>query len=202
LNEAKTQEGLSGPIRDWLYALRFPSLSFSSLAQGQIFRRYGDNTARLGRIEHARGYVPYPAAPPTDRTGPESRLANFATTKLQIAYFERTLAALRDSGVPVALLPMPIKQATRDAMAPSVEAAYFEYLHSLSARFGNVRVIGGDIPGWPSAMFTDEVHLNPTGAERFSTRLGMCVEGGSIRADCDLDWNARLSRVGSAIGVR
>jgi hypothetical protein len=82
-NDAKSPDGLSGPIRDWLYALRFPSLSFSSLAHGQVFRRYGDNTARLGRIERARGFVPYPALPPTDRTGPEARMTGWSAAIFQ-----------------------------------------------------------------------------------------------------------------------
>jgi hypothetical protein len=167
-----------------------------------VFRRYGDNVARLDRIEHSRGFVPYPTLPATDRTGPEARLDGFTPTKLQIASFERTLVALHDSGVPVALLRMPIKRVTRDAMPPSAEAAYLGYLRSLSARFPNVELIGASSPAWPSAMFTDDVHLNATGAEQFSARLGACVEGASIRTDCDLDWDARVSRVGLSTGTR
>lgn len=87
-------------------------------------------------------------------------------------------------------------------MAPAVKAAYLGYLGSLTSRFPNVRLIGGDIPGWPSAMFTDDVHLNPAGAERFTARLGACIQGGSIRADCDLDWDAHLSRAESGTEVR
>ena len=194
LGDARTQEGLSGPIRDWLYRLDFPSMSFSNLLQGQIFRRYGSNIARLGRIRQARGFVPYPALPPTDRSGPEAKQTRFATTPLQLAALEATLATLRDSSVPVALLLMPVKKVTSDAMAPDMKRAYLDYLRSLSTRFSNIRIIGADIPAWPSTMFTDAVHLNAAGAERFSARLAECIEGASIRSNCDLDWDARLSR--------
>jgi hypothetical protein len=202
LNDTKTPDGLSGPIRDWLYALRFPSLSFGSLAHGQIFRRYGDNIARLGRIERGHGFVPYPELPPTDQIGPEARMTGFDATKLQIAYFERALAALQDSAVPVALMLMPVKQVTRAAMAPEAKAAYLNYLRSLTTRFYNVRLVGDDIPAWPSAMFTDAAHLNATGAEQFTARLGACIEGASIRPSCDLDWDARLSRAEPGTTVR
>jgi hypothetical protein len=188
-------------VRDWLYALRFPSLSFSNLARGQVFRRLDSNTARFADILLRRGFVPYPVLPPTDKTGPEATLTSFVTTGLQIVSFERTLAALQDNGIPAALLLMPIKQSTRTAMAPAMETAYLNYLRSLAARFGNVSLIGDHIPGWPSALFTDEVHLNPRGAERLTSRLAACLEGGLLRADCDLDWDAGVSQAHRASEV-
>src|SRR5438270_171570 len=50
-----TPDGLGGPVRDWLYALRFPSLSFSSLVQARVFGRYRTNMDRLASVLEARG---------------------------------------------------------------------------------------------------------------------------------------------------
>ena len=54
-----TPDGLSGRLRDWLYALRFPSLSFGNLVQGRVFGRYGTNEARLATVLNARGWSEY-----------------------------------------------------------------------------------------------------------------------------------------------
>jgi hypothetical protein len=188
LNDTTTQDGLSGRVRDWLYALHFPSLYFSSLTQGQVFRRYGDNAGRLDRIGRAHGFVPYPAATPQDSLGPEAKLTEFTVRPLKVAYLDRTLGALRDAGVAVALLRMPVKAVTQAATSPSVEAAYDDYLRRLSVRFANVHVVGAAGGGWPSGMFSDDVHLNARGAELFSKILAGCMDGAVIRGDCDLDW--------------
>lgn len=194
LTEAKTADGLSGPVRDWLYALHFPSLYFSNLVQAQVFRRANSNYARLAQTLQARGYVPYgnSAQPaPDDLPGSHTDLQPFVVTKLQSAYFERTLQTLQDHGMMVGLLLMPVKSAPNAAMTPG-ETDYVNYLRSLAARFRNVRVINPRIPQWPSAMFTDAEHLNPAGSQAFSARLAACVEGETIRGDCDLSWDTLL----------
>ena len=190
LNKAVTPDGLSGPVRDWLYALRFPSLFFGNLVNGEIFLRYDENLMRLDEIVRARGFIPYPELPNNDLVGPEANLPRFVRTKLKTDYFEKTLRVLRDNGLPVALLVMPIKSATRGAMATAVETEYIGYLQSQTRQFPNVRLVNSHIPGWPDTQFADDVHLNPTGAQRFSDRLAACVEASAIRAECDLDWNA------------
>lgn len=194
---AKTPDGLSGPARDWLYELHFPSVYFSSLVQGQIFRRYADNVGRMAKILRARGYVSYTPHPPDDALGPEAKLDQFVSTNVQNAYFEKTLKELNDNGVATGLLLMPVKIVTHQAMASKVEAAYIDYLRSLTSRFPNVRLINSQLPQWPSAMFADAVHLNPTGAEAFTARLAACVEEGSVRSDCDLAWS--VSEAGRAV---
>ncbi len=189
LRATKTQDGMSGPVRDWLYALRFPSLSFASLIDGEIFRRYDSNIARYKQILRARGFVPYPPEPPTATPGPEAAMRAFSRTPLQTAWFEKTLETLRRDNIPVALLNMPIKQATHDVMAPGVTAAYLTYLRDVTARFPNVWLMNSEIPAWPNTLFTDAIHLAPQGAERFSQRLAVCLHGVSTHASCDLDWH-------------
>ena len=195
LNDARTVDGLSGPLRDWLYEAHFPSLAFANLVHGQVFRRYAPNVSLMESIEQARGFLVYPTDLPTDKMGPEAILPHFFTTKLQAAYFERTLEALQDDGVPVAFLLMPVKTATRAAMTGDVEAAYLDYLRSMSRRFPDVRLINDHLPGWPSDMFSDATHLNLAGAERFTDQLADCIESRSIRSDCNLDWDGRVTQV-------
>jgi hypothetical protein len=201
LRAAKTQDGLSGPVRDWLYALRFPSMSFASLVEGQIFRRYNDNEARYARILQARGFVPYPAATPTDKPAPEVSLASFERSPVQVDWFEQTLAALHRRGIPVTLMNMPIKPSTSKALAVEVKRQYYDYLRALAQRFPNIQIVGTTMPVWPNEMFTDEVHLNAGGAQRFSHLLASCFDGAAIRTDCNLDWAANAPPPGQQAGA-
>ena len=189
LTHAVTPEGLSGRPRDWLYAARFPSVFFSNLMQARISGRSGINAGRLRDVEASRGYIPYPAGQADDVTGPESSLPRFSRTKLQDAVLEAALAALRDRGVVVLLLHMPIKTATRAAMRPGVESDYMAHLDALAERFPNVRVAGRRIPAWPNTMFADRAHLNPAGARRFTDLMAACLQGASYPGACDFDWH-------------
>jgi hypothetical protein len=187
LRHAKTAEGLSGPVRDWLYAAHFPSLYFSSLAKGQLFRRYESNRRQLARVLEDRGFVSYEVtAQPVAPQRPEARgPADGIPMPLHAVYFERTLRLLADHGVEVGLLLTPTRESTTFGGA---EAAFGDYLKRTADRFPNVRLINRESPRWPSSLFADGQHLNAVGAKQFSARLAGCMAGASVRAGCDLAW--------------
>ena len=193
LNNVVTPEGLSGPVRDWLYEARFPSFFFSNLLQGQVFRRYAENKARYQEVLKARGHEDYPTAPPDDFPGPEAALPGFVTNKLKLAAFESVMARLRDADVQVSVMIMPMKAATRAAMKPGVEDAYLDYLRGVVSRFPNARLIGARAPVWPNTAFYDPLHFTPSGAMAFSTAFAACVQAAAIRPDCDLNWHGDLA---------
>ena len=56
------EEGPQKPpatLRDVLYAIRFPSLSFNSLVQGRVFGRYRTNVERFAGVLANRGWSDY-----------------------------------------------------------------------------------------------------------------------------------------------
>jgi hypothetical protein len=186
LTAAKTSDGLSGPLRDWLYALHFPSLYFNNLLQGQIFGRYQGNRDQLTRVLADRGFVAYQKQAAPNRGG--GLPPNLARTPLLTAYFERTLQLLLDRGVSVGLMRTPISKLTSDATDAASEADFTDYLKSLTVRFPNVQLIVAHRPRWPDAVFADAIHLDAEGARIFSAMLAKCVEAGAIRVGCDLAW--------------
>ena len=178
-----TPDGLSGRLRDWLYELRFPSLSFGNLVQGRVFGRYDSNQSRLATVLDARGWSEY-----TPAGGFPADQADYTATKLQAAELEAMLAMLRDRGLDVKLLVMPESQSApvdRDS-----EAAYLAYLGGLAQRFPGVELVSAAVPRWPDTFFADGVHLDGAGAKLFSSRLAACMGAGRLAPGCDLGWHS------------
>lgn len=177
-----TPDGLGGRVRDLLYAIRFPSLSFGSLVQGRLFARYGSNMARYEEILRDRGWANYAGGDKVKSEHPDA----FIATGLQTAEFEHAIAALRGRGIDVVLLTMPFAQ-THAETAPAF-AAYFAYLADVAKRFPGVALVNAQAPIWPDALFADGAHLNAEGARLFSERLAACMTGGQLQPGCDLGW--------------
>ena len=190
-----TPDGLRGPVRDWLYAIRFPSLSFGSLVQGRVFGRYASNTGRYAAMLRARGWAEYTGgeAVPADSAGA------FMPTKLQTAEFEAALERLRARGVEVFLLLMPFAESHREP--PAVFAGYLDYLASTARRFPGVHLLDNGVPIWPDRFFADGQHLDAAGAKAFSERLAACITDGRLQPGCDLGWRpaASAASAGSAV---
>jgi hypothetical protein len=190
-----TPDGLRGPVRDWLYAIRFPSLSFGSLVQGRVFGRYASNTQRYAATLRSRGWAEYAGG----EAVPADPADAFTPTKLQAAEFEAALERLRARGVEVFLLVMPFAQSHREP--PGVFAGYLDYLGDVTRRFPGVHLLGHDVPIWPDRFFADGAHLDGAGAKAFSERLAACITNGRLQPPCNLDWHpaASAARAGSTV---
>jgi hypothetical protein len=180
---AATPDGFGGRLRDWLYAIRFPSLSFSSLVQGRVFGRYQINMARLDTVLGAHGWSEYGAG---GGLAGETREA-FAPTKLQNAEFEATLDRLHERGVDVVLLVLPF--AHSDPRDKASQAAYLAYLAEAAKRHPGVRLAAPTIPYWPDRLFGDGEHLTAEGAKLLTERLAACTQAGRLQPPCDLEWH-------------
>lgn len=184
-----TPDGLGGRVRDWMYAVRFPSLSFASLVQGRVFARYGSNMARYEAILKARGWANYAGGDRVTSEHPDV----FIATGLQTAEFEGAIAALRARGVAVTLLTMPFAQT--HAETDQMFAAYFAYLEDVARRFPGVELVSDRVPIWPDRLFADGAHLDAAGAALFSERLAACMAGGLVRPGCDLAFGSAVLEV-------
>jgi len=182
----RTPEGLSGRVRDWLYALRFPSLSFSSLVQGRIFGRLGTNKARLASVLAARGWSEYAGA-----GNAEDNPGAFDPTKLQAAELDLALDRLGEQGIPARLLIMP--SADSEARDPRAEVGYLAFLSAAVRRHPGAALVNDSIPRWPDRLFADGDHLNAEGARLLTKRLATCMQGGTIEPGCDLAWRTLQS---------
>ena len=179
-----TPDGFSGRLRDVLYAIRFPSLSFSSLVQGQVFGRYRTNAERFQAVIRDRGWTEYS---PSGGALVHEMAAPFAPTKLQTAEFEAAVDLLRQRGVEVLLLVVPFAQGNMPD--PRSQQAYLGYLREVARRPG-VHLVADELPVWPDELFVDGEHLNGTAARAFTTKLAQCTVSGRLQPGCDLRWTA------------
>jgi hypothetical protein len=184
---ATSRDGFHGVVRNVLYLMHFPPLYFGNLVQGQVFRRQPENLARLDATLTARGFIPFDAQDPNDDRA-EPPPAQFASVPINDYFFERTLALLRDRGISVEFVMMPMRDDRFRQLPPDALARFKEYLGEYAARYANFRV-GASVASWPAALYVDAEHLGPKGAELFSDRFAACLaQGASV---CDLAWGAR-----------
>jgi hypothetical protein len=176
LTVPKRPDGLPFWLRARLYAWRFPSLHFASLAKGGIFLRLWRNRAILAQTLAARGQYFFGRDAGSAVVASEGNMTAFAPLPVLDRYFDLTLSLLAARGIPVDFVAMPMNEATAHAVRPEVRAAYAAYLARYAARYPDFHVIGPPMPAWPDRYFGDEFsHLNPDGAALFSTDFAACM---------------------------
>jgi hypothetical protein len=188
LAHPKRPDGLPAALRGWLYAWRFPSLYFSSLATGGFFLRLWHNQAAYADALAARGQYFFGRDDGCATVAAEGHMAAFKPLPVLDRYFDRMLALLAARGIEADFVSMPMNRATGSAVLPNVRAGFAAYLARYEARYPGFHVVGPAMPAWPDRYFGDEFsHLNPQGAALLSMRFGRCLQerlaqGGE--ADC------------------
>jgi hypothetical protein len=173
---AHAPDGLPGPVRDLLYAARFPSLYGASLAKAGIALRWPANRRALAAGMASRGQYFFGTDAGSGTVAANAELADFAVLPVLDAYFEDMLSALDVRGIPVDFIAMPMNAATAAAMSPRVLAGFSAYLDRAAARHRTFHVLGPLQVVWPDRYFGDGLgHLNPRGAALFSDWFAGCL---------------------------
>jgi hypothetical protein len=173
---AHAPDGLPGPVRDLMYAARFPPLYGASLAKAGIALRWPANRRALAAGLASRGQYFFGTDPGSDTVASDASLADFAVLPVLDAYFEEILATLSARGIPVDFIAMPVNAATARETSPRVMAGFAAYLARAAARHTNFHVVGPLLTAWPDRYFGDGfAHLNPHGALLFSDWFAACL---------------------------
>lgn len=163
---------ITGRLKNYAYAVKFPSLYFGSVLAGGFLLREPSNEEILKRVTQARGHHFFGTAAGTSRISPEDvKIESFRPRPIFDFYFERAVARLGAKGVPVYYVGMPVNESTYRAMRPEVAAQISAYLEGYRLRHPNFHVIGEPVPFLPDEYFGDVEHLNQRGAERWSKYL-------------------------------
>jgi len=177
LNTPRFADGLPAWLRARLYAWRFPSLYFASLAKGGVFLRWWHNHATFTRATAARGQYFFGRGAGSATVASEGHMTAFTPRPVLDRYFDRTLALLAARRIPVDFVAMPMNESTGRAVRPEVRAGFAAYLARYAARYPNFHVVGPSMPTWPDRYFGDEFsHLNPAGARLFSAQFAACLK--------------------------
>lgn len=177
------RDGVPPALRGGLYAMRFPSLYFSSLLKGGVFLRWWHNREFLAQTIAARGQYFFGTDPGSSGIAVEGHLTAFTPLPVLDHYFAATLALLAERGVDVEFVAMPMNEATWHATRPALRSGFAAYLTAYATRYANLHIAGDVMPHWPDRWFGDAFsHLNPEGARRFSTDFALWLSTAARRS--------------------
>lgn len=175
--ESRPVEGIPGPLRAWLYKIRFPPLYFSSLAHGGLLLRWVRNERFFATTLAARGHYYFGTAHGSSTVTVDAHMDSFHPLPILDRYFDRLLMQLDHHGIETRFLAMPVNDATWREVHPAVRDQFAAYLAGYERRYQRFRVASEIMPHWPDRFFGDQFcHLNPEGAERFSDLLAQRLQ--------------------------
>ncbi|HYZ21562.1 MAG TPA: hypothetical protein VE690_05330, partial [Rhodopila sp.] len=145
----------------------------------------------------------------SDTVAAEGHLAAFQPLPILDDGFNRLLSLLDSLGIDTVFLAMPVNDATWNAEPQAVRERFRAYLASYERRYTRFHVITDTPAHWPNRYFGDQFcHLNPEGAERFSTLLAQRLQAAppSTQKDAQNGWfsatDAEASRSVAPISKR
>ncbi len=188
-------------VRDLLERLRFPPLYFGSLMHGAGILRWVSNEHALQATIAARGHYAFGTHDGSDAVALDGHLPAFHTLPVLDDYFDRMLALLNAHGIETRFIAMPVNDATWLQIRPDVRTAFIAYLAGYEHRYRTFHVVGDLTPHWPDRFFGDQFcHLNPAGAERFSTQLAQRLQDAPPRTQNEAQngWFSDTGRDASA----
>jgi hypothetical protein len=163
--------GLANQAANWLHALSFPYYYLPSLQMAGFVGRHGKNLTVYHTIRDQNGQYFFGDKDGSDVPGPEATSGPFRPSPLLDHYYNLTLDQLRDHGVRIDYVAMPISDLTAMNLPAGYREAYEAYMTNLLARYPNVRIIGDLLPVLPADYFGDNGHLNSRGATMWSQRV-------------------------------
>ncbi len=183
--EIRHTDGLPSRLRDAMYRVQFPPLYFASLVKGGVFIRWFRNQETLDSGLAARGQYFFGTAAGSDIVAADGHLREFRPLPVLDWYFNRVLEHLAAHGIPAVFIAMPMNDATARMVDPAVAASFRNWLAGYEARYPGFRVVGQAMPHWPNRYFGDGfAHLNPAGANSFSSGLGFCFKDATVSEPC------------------
>jgi hypothetical protein len=157
-------------VREAFFAVRFPSVYFSSLVDAFIFGRYAHNRAAALQILADRGHSFMGTAAGSHDVAGEVMYPSFVASPVVNSYFTAMLSALAKDRIPAVIVSLPINDSTCRAMSRALRPGFSRYLRSTIGTFPAARFAGPVMPCWPDQLFGDATHLNAAGAAVY-TRL-------------------------------
>ena len=169
---------LDGRTLALLYAWRFPTSYAANLVEGGLVRRYPAN--RMLERETMRGLGYHPVGTDPGFAGPsrEIEARSFQSSPLLSDYFGKLIDLASSSGSEILFIHAPVNPATAAARSPELVRGFAGYLDGFERAYPGFRLLNRDNPVLPAEMFGDrDLHLNRSGAERFSAMLARQLAG-------------------------
>jgi hypothetical protein len=171
IEDLRRGDGIAAPIRDALFALRFPPFYFDSLLHGFIAARLRHNQNAMRDTLQSSGHALFGTDAGSNEHAGEADVSAFAPSPLVDLYFSRTLTLLAKHHVPVIVLTMPVNHATYLRVQPELRDRFSTYLQTKAKQYPGLHIVGPTLSCWPDTFFGDGWHFNGAGADAYSREL-------------------------------
>ena len=155
-----------------LYYLYSPIYYSSAFFKGIFLDRQEANLSMYNEAVSARGHILFGdgntggCIKPADIVNESS----FEVNALIDVYFRKIIQLCEDYGVKFVYQSAPVSEITYDNLDATVIAQYNGYMMGLRSEYPNA-VINAELLTYSNDSFSDSVHLNADGAERFSRQM-------------------------------
>lgn len=169
----RTNDGLTGTLRNAYYASGAPPIYFSALMKARVNGRLDANSAALQELLQKRGHVNYSNR---REAAAEAFTKPFKVIPIQDYYLSAAIDRLTKAGSAVHFLATPRRQASNEEAAKAFDAQFSRYLDEKAKRHPGLNVANASPQIWPDEFFADSVHLNPKGAAVYSRFVDRCLQ--------------------------
>lgn len=164
-------------VKNYSYHISLPSYYFSAMIAGRFVERRAQNEVELAATLKQRGHHYFGMAPSTAVVPEDGYVKQFKPSAVLNFYMDEMLRKLDAHGVEIDFVGTPVNPGTVEMMSKSVVASFKDYLTSIEHNLPNFHILGDIMLVLPNDSFGDSEHVNPKGAEEWTTAIGSLLDG-------------------------
>ena len=153
-----------------LYYSYSPIYYSSAFLKGLLFDRQGENEVKYDDAVSARGHILFGEGGGEIKPAGIAKLTSFFCNELIDSYLNKIIQLCKDRGVKFVYQSAPVSEITYESIDKAVLAQYDAYMDELRTKYPGV-VINSDLLVYTNGLFSDSVHLNTDGADKYSREM-------------------------------
>jgi hypothetical protein len=167
-------------VHSFLLSRGFPPYYISSFLAQKYGVREKENKEALNIIAESQGQYFFPLSNGSKKLNSDTQLKEFKISPVIDHYFKGILSLARERGVPVYFFGMPVNESSVPYLDAGVIHAYESYLSELSIEDLNFHILPGLEKVYSWKLFSDQVHLNIKGADRFNSEFSKTLSRANV----------------------
>lgn len=152
------------------YRLRLPNKYLAAEYNARFSGRAAENKSKYESVQKDLGYTAFGTDPGNDGGNYETHHEEFDSSALVLDYYDKLLMLCKQNNIQVFIEQSPINQASADVITDEFWRGYEAFMESTSKKYPEF-VVEKKVPVYDNRYFGDNNHLNPEGAELFTTDI-------------------------------
>ncbi len=185
-------------LKNWLYVNHFPPYDFSSLLAAKLGRyRRRQNLEWYAQTLASRGQHVLNEGKCATGPGFEADQTSFSPSPLHLYYLDRLLSFLERHGAAILYVSTPMNPLTYQSLHRGYVNDYTVFLKQVASRHPGFRPVGDTFIRYDACDFSDDQHLNQSGAEKFSRSVAPLISA-SVAGGQNASRPTQMARLGGA----